>query len=192
MSGVSYCKRLPDVRKIRFTELITDEDWMGSKSMIQRGGFGDDLGCWACVLDFSIDCYCCPMSFLSPLLSLPKRWYWAIALAVVSAVLPWPIAGLHKFYLGQPIWGGVYWLLWNTPIPRIACAIDAVWYFVQGTQTLIDNLIRAIVVLGRSRQAIYNRPIRWLVWRKQCGSWNNCGWMVCCRNMNLNKNGGNY
>ncbi|MEB3229121.1 MAG: hypothetical protein VKJ27_12140 [Synechocystis sp.] len=72
------------------------------------------------------------MSLLSPLLSLPKRRYWAIALAIVSAVLPWPIAGLHKFYLGQPIWGGVYWLLWNTPIPRIACAIDAVWYFVQG------------------------------------------------------------
>ena len=72
------------------------------------------------------------MSFLSPLLSLPKRRSWAIALAIVSAVLPWPIAGLHKFYLGQPIWGGVYGLLWNTPIPRIACAIDAVWYFVQG------------------------------------------------------------
>lgn len=72
------------------------------------------------------------MSLLNPLLSLPKRRYWAIALAVVSAILPWPIAGLHKFYLGQPVWGGVYWLLWNTPIPRIACAIDAVWYFVQG------------------------------------------------------------
>ncbi|MBE9176744.1 hypothetical protein IQ225_18075 [Synechocystis salina LEGE 06155] len=72
------------------------------------------------------------MSFLSPLLSLPKRRYWAIALAVTSAVLPWPIAGLHKLYLGQPVWAGVYWLLWNTPIPRIACAIDAVWYFVQG------------------------------------------------------------
>ena len=72
------------------------------------------------------------MSFLSSLLNQPKRRYWAIGLALVSAVLPWPIAGLHKFYLGQPIWGGVYFLLWNTPIPRIACAIDAVWYFVQG------------------------------------------------------------
>ncbi len=74
------------------------------------------------------------MSFPLPLLSLPKRRYWAIALAVVSAVVPWPVAGLHKFYLGQPVWGGVYWLLWNTPIPRIACAIDAVWYFVQGEE----------------------------------------------------------
>lgn len=74
------------------------------------------------------------MSFPTSLLSLPKRRYWAIALAVVSAVVPWPIAGLHKFYLGQPVWGGVYWLLWNTPIPRIACAIDAVWYFVQGEE----------------------------------------------------------
>ena len=74
------------------------------------------------------------MSFPASLLSLPKRRYWAIALAVVSAVVPWPVAGLHKFYLGQPVWGGVYWLLWNTPIPRIACAIDAVWYFVQGDE----------------------------------------------------------
>jgi TM2 domain-containing membrane protein YozV len=74
------------------------------------------------------------MSFPTSLLSLPKRRYWAIALAVVSAVVPWPVAGLHKFYLGQPVWGGVYWLLWNTPIPRIACAIDAVWYFVQGEE----------------------------------------------------------
>jgi len=51
---------------------------------------------------------------------------------LLSTVLPWPIAGLHKFYLGQPLWGGIYLLLWHTPIPRIACAIDAVWYLVQG------------------------------------------------------------
>ncbi len=72
------------------------------------------------------------MSLLSSLLSQPKQRHWAIIFALLSAMLPWPIAGLHKFYLGQPIWGGVYFLLWNTPIPRIACAIDAVWYFVQG------------------------------------------------------------
>lgn len=53
----------------------------------------------------------------------------AIALALLGTVTP--IAGLHKIYLGQPIWGIIYIVLWSTPIPRIASAIDAVWYVVQ-------------------------------------------------------------
>lgn len=72
---------------------------------------------------------------MNPFLSLfqrPKSRKFAIIAALTSAMLPFPIAGIHKFYLGQPIWGVMYLLLWNTPIPRIACAIDAVWYFVQG------------------------------------------------------------
>ena len=42
-----------------------------------------------------------------------------------------PIAGLHKFYLGQPVWGLLYLLLSWTPIPRVASAIDAIWYLFQ-------------------------------------------------------------
>jgi TM2 domain-containing membrane protein YozV len=53
----------------------------------------------------------------------------ALALALLGTVMP--IAGLHKLYLGQPIWGMIYLVLWSTPIPRIAAAIDAVWYMVQ-------------------------------------------------------------
>ena len=53
----------------------------------------------------------------------------AVALALLGTVLP--IAGLHKLYLGQPVWGIIYLVLWSTPIPRIAAAIDAVWYLVQ-------------------------------------------------------------
>lgn len=53
----------------------------------------------------------------------------AAALALLGTVTP--IAGLHKLYLGQPVWGIIYILLWSTPIPRIAAAIDAVWYLVQ-------------------------------------------------------------
>lgn len=53
----------------------------------------------------------------------------AVALAMLGTITP--IAGLHKLYLGQPIWGIIYLLLWATPIPRIASAIDAVWYVVQ-------------------------------------------------------------
>jgi TM2 domain-containing membrane protein YozV len=50
-------------------------------------------------------------------------------LAFASVVLP--VAGLHKFYLGQHRWGVVYLLLSWTPIPHVAAAIEAVWYLVQ-------------------------------------------------------------
>ncbi|MGH2412436.1 MAG: NINE protein [Microcystaceae cyanobacterium] len=65
------------------------------------------------------------------LLSQPKSRKVAIILALLATISPIPIAGIHKFYLGQPLWGIIYLLLWNTPMPRIACAIDAVWYFIQ-------------------------------------------------------------
>jgi TM2 domain-containing membrane protein YozV len=41
------------------------------------------------------------------------------------------MTGLHKFYLGQPIWGGIYLVLWWTPIPRVACAVEGVWYLTR-------------------------------------------------------------
>ena len=56
----------------------------------------------------------------------------AVALALLGTVTP--IAGLHKLYLGQPVWGVIYILLWSTPISRIAAAIDAVWYLVQDVE----------------------------------------------------------
>jgi TM2 domain-containing membrane protein YozV len=59
----------------------------------------------------------------------------AIILAIVSVVLPIPIAGLHKFYLRQYLWGIVYLALWSTPIPKIACAIDAIWYLLQDSKS---------------------------------------------------------
>ena len=42
-----------------------------------------------------------------------------------------PISGLHKFYLGQPLWGLVYLLLSWTPIPHVASAIEGFWYLSQ-------------------------------------------------------------
>ncbi|MBD1893523.1 MULTISPECIES: NINE protein [unclassified Coleofasciculus] len=54
----------------------------------------------------------------------------AAILALVGAVIP--VAGFHKFYMGQPVWGLAYLLLsWGTPIPRIASAIEGFWYLVQ-------------------------------------------------------------
>ncbi len=63
------------------------------------------------------------------LLSKPKDRKVASLLAVAGAVAP--IAGFHKFYLRQPVWGMVYLLLSWTPIPRIASGIEAVWYLFQ-------------------------------------------------------------
>ncbi len=56
----------------------------------------------------------------------------AVTLALLGTVTP--ITGLHKLYLGQPVWGIIYLLLWSTPISRIAAAVDAVWYLVQDVE----------------------------------------------------------
>lgn len=53
----------------------------------------------------------------------------AVILALLGTIAPF--AGLHKFYLGQPVYGIIYLILWSTPISRIASAIDLVWYIVQ-------------------------------------------------------------
>jgi TM2 domain-containing membrane protein YozV len=62
----------------------------------------------------------------------PKSRKLAVIMALLGAITP--LAGLHKLYLGQYLWGIIYLLLWSTPIPRIASAIDAVWYLVQDLQ----------------------------------------------------------
>lgn len=69
------------------------------------------------------------MSILDRLFKYHKERRFAVALALLGTVSP--IIGLHKLYLGQPVWGIMYLLLWSTPIPHIASAIDAVWYLVQ-------------------------------------------------------------
>ncbi|MDX2232369.1 MAG: SHOCT domain-containing protein [Leptolyngbyaceae cyanobacterium bins.349] len=63
------------------------------------------------------------------LLSKPKDRKIASLLALAGAVSP--IAGWHKFYLRQPVWGVLYLLLSWTPIPRVASGIEAVWYLFQ-------------------------------------------------------------
>ena len=67
----------------------------------------------------------------------PKNRQLAIVLAVASMTIP--VAGFHKFYLGQPVWGVVYLLLSWTPIPHIASAIEAVWYLTQDSTQFETN-----------------------------------------------------
>jgi TM2 domain-containing membrane protein YozV len=49
------------------------------------------------------------------------------------------ISGLHKFYLGQPLWGILYVLLSWTPIPKVASAIEGVWYLAQDEEAFNRN-----------------------------------------------------
>ncbi|HEY9877533.1 MAG TPA: hypothetical protein V6D29_03700 [Leptolyngbyaceae cyanobacterium] len=60
----------------------------------------------------------------------------AAALAFMGALVPGPLplSGLHKFYLGQPGWGVLYLLLGWTQIPRLACALEGVWYLSQNDE----------------------------------------------------------
>ncbi len=63
------------------------------------------------------------------ILSQPKDRKVASLLALAGVVAP--ISGFHKFYLKQPAWGALYLMLSWTPIPRIACGIEAIWYLFQ-------------------------------------------------------------
>ena len=60
----------------------------------------------------------------------PKDRKIAALLALISA-LPFLPSGFHKFYLGQPRWGVLYFLLSLTPIPKVASALEGVWYLFQ-------------------------------------------------------------
>ncbi|PSB32619.1 SHOCT domain-containing protein [Stenomitos frigidus] len=64
------------------------------------------------------------------MLDKPRNRKVAAALAFAGAAAPIG-AGLHKFYVGQPLWGILYLLLSMTPIPRVASAIEGIWYLTQ-------------------------------------------------------------
>ncbi len=68
-------------------------------------------------------------------LAKPKSRSVAVVLALAGVIVP----GLHKFYLGQPGWGIVYLLLWFTPIPRIASAVEGVWYLTQDPEAFSNK-----------------------------------------------------
>ncbi|AFZ48610.1 hypothetical protein Cyast_2667 [Cyanobacterium stanieri PCC 7202] len=70
--------------------------------------------------------------------NLPKKKIISIILAFLGTIAP--LGGLHKFYLGQPIWGVLYLVLgWNSPLVKIACAVDVVLYLLQSQDQLFFN-----------------------------------------------------
>ncbi|MFN6572056.1 NINE protein [Dendronalium sp. ChiSLP03b] len=75
----------------------------------------------------------------------------------VAAVLAFSgtltISGLHKFYLGQPLWGVLYVLLSWTPIPKVASAIEGVWYLAQDEEAFDRNFNLGKSAVKISQQA---------------------------------------
>jgi TM2 domain-containing membrane protein YozV len=69
---------------------------------------------------------------------LTKRKSRSIA-AILAFAGTLTISGLHKFYLGQPLWGLLYVLLSWTPIPKVASAIEGVWYLAQDEESFDRN-----------------------------------------------------
>lgn len=72
------------------------------------------------------------------MLSKAKDRKIAAILALAGIVVP----GLHKFYLRQPVWGILYLLLGWTPIPKVASAIEGLWYLFQD-QEAFDHTFNA-------------------------------------------------
>ena len=62
-------------------------------------------------------------------LSTSKRRRVAIALAFAGSLpMPLPLTWLHKFYLGEYLWGVVYLILAPTMLPKVACCLEGLWY----------------------------------------------------------------
>ena len=85
---------------------------------------------------------------------------------IIAAILAFSgtitIPGLHKFYLGQPLWGIVYVLLSWTPIPKVASAIEWVWYLTQEEETfdryfnLGESVTRVPSPVGNQVESVAN------------------------------------
>lgn len=64
----------------------------------------------------------------------------AIALAFAGALpSPLPLAWIHKFYLGQYLWGVVYLLLSPTLLPQAACALEGIWFLSQSNDRFVNR-----------------------------------------------------
>jgi TM2 domain-containing membrane protein YozV len=87
----------------------------------------------------------------------PKNRQVAVILAVAGMAIP--VAGFHKFYLGQPAWGLTYLLLSWTPIPHIASAIEAVWYLTQNNDRFDDNFNLTSKVIPSTIAANISQPV---------------------------------
>ncbi len=85
---------------------------------------------------------------------LPRRKGTAIALALSGILLP----GLHKFYLGQRIWGIAYLLLLPTHVPQAASLIEAMWYGILNQDEFDYNFNRSSPHLSKQPSTTPSTP----------------------------------
>lgn len=71
----------------------------------------------------------------------------AAALAFLGAIAPFPIAWIHKFYVGQYLWGIVYLVLAPTLLPRVACCLEGMWYLAQSDDSFTQRFPKAGAIL---------------------------------------------
>lgn len=71
----------------------------------------------------------------------------AVALAFSGAIAPFPSAWIHKFYVGQYLWGIVYLVLAPTLLPRVACCLEGVWYLSQSDDSFAKRFPKAGTIL---------------------------------------------
>lgn len=88
------------------------------------------------------------------MLNQPKDRRVAAALAFVGVVSPIPLAGLHKFYLGQTWWGVGYLLMAEPGVSRVASAIEGIWYLFQDKATFDRNFNGAEVPVASSADLV--------------------------------------
>jgi TM2 domain-containing membrane protein YozV len=75
----------------------------------------------------------------------------AIALAFAGTLpSPLPLAWLHKFYLGQYLWGILYLVLSPTLLPQVACALEGVWYLTQSDEGFLARFPTAGLLLNKA------------------------------------------
>lgn len=90
------------------------------------------------------------------IISKPKDQKLAVILALAGVAVP----GLHKFYLGRPIWGIAYLLFTATTIPQIASVVEGIWYLSQRQDEFDHNFNPDLLLANLSSQPVPIDPAR--------------------------------
>lgn len=94
----------------------------------------------------------------------------AIALAFAGSLpSPLPLTWLHKFYLGEYLWGIVYLILAPTLLPSMACCLEGIWYLTQNDEGFAARFPKAGLLLssanlsfadGNDDDAAHSEPVK--------------------------------
>ncbi|NJM97185.1 MAG: hypothetical protein HC800_08385 [Phormidesmis sp. RL_2_1] len=81
----------------------------------------------------------------------------AIALAFAGGLLtPFSLTWLHKFYMGQYLWGLIYLVLTPTKLPQVACCLEGIWYLSQSDDSFADRFPNAGSMLSAAKISLHS------------------------------------